>query len=360
MTGLGSDPLGGDALDGAALDVVVVGGGQAGLAMGHQLRRRGLEFAILEAAPALGRSWRSRWDSLRLFTPARYAGLPGMPFPGPPDAYPGKDQVADYLVEYAAAFDLPVHLGVAVTGLRRTGPGFALDTSAGRLLARHVVVATGPFQVPVTPAAALSEDVVRLHSAAYRAPGQLPDGDLLVVGGGNSGFQIAEELAADRAVTLAIGTRNPAIPQRPLGRDIFWWQSVLGLATAPADSRRGRWMRRGQATVVGTSRRRLRRAGVVLRPRLVEARGHEVRFADGHTARLAEGSTVVWATGYRRDHSWIDIPGALDEHGGLRHDGGVTPVPGLFVLGQPWQRASGSALIGYVGRDAAHLAGLIG
>ena len=344
------------------LDVVVVGGGQAGLAMGYHLRRRGPEFVVLEATAALGSVWRSRWDSLRLFTPARYAGLPGMPFPGPPDSYPGKDRVADYLAEYAAAFDLPVRLDTPVTSLRHDGDVFTLDSASGHFRARHVVVATGPFQTPMVPAIAtgLAGDVAQLHSSTYRGPGQLAGQEVLVVGGGNSGFQIAAELAGDRDVVLSVGTRNAAVAQRPLGRDIFWWQTVLGLVTAPADARLGRWMRRGEGTVIGTTRHRLRRAGVVFRSRLVSARGREVRFADERVHRLGAGASVVWATGFRRDHSWIDIPGALDEHGRLRHDGGVTPVAGLFVLGQPWQRSSGSALIGYVGQDAEHLAGLIG
>ncbi|MCA1655493.1 MAG: NAD(P)/FAD-dependent oxidoreductase [Pseudonocardiaceae bacterium] len=343
----------------SVLDVVVVGGGQAGLAMGYHLRARGGSFAILEAGGAVGHTWRSRWDSLRLFTPARYAGLPGMPFPGPPDGYPAKDQVADYLVEYAAAFDLPIRLDTTVTAMVRDADGFALSTSTGQLRARQVVVATGPFQVPVVPpvAAGLADDVVAVHSSCYRNFRQLPDGHVLVVGGGNSGFQIAAELAAARRVTLAVGTRNAAVPQRPLGRDVFWWQTALGLITAPADSRRGRWMRRGEGTVIGTTTRQLRRAGVTLRSRLLGADGHQARFADGHTLAVA---AVLWATGYRRDHSWIAIPGALDEHGRLLHRGGVTPVPGLFVLGQPWQRISGSALLGYVGQDAEYLAARLG
>jgi putative flavoprotein involved in K+ transport len=345
--------------DVGVLDVAVVGGGQAGLAMGWHLRERGLSCTIMEAGPAIGQSWRSRWDSLRLFTPARYAGLPGLPFPGPPDAYPGKDQVADYLVEYAAAFDLPVRVDTAVTRLRKAADVFTLTTSAGLLQARQVVVATGPFQTPSVPpvAAELSADVVQLHSSAYRNPDQLPTGDVVVVGAGNSGFQIAAELATHREVVLSIGACNAAIPQRPLGRDIFWWQTAFGLVTAPIDSRRGRWMRRGEGTVIGTTTRQLRDAGVTLRSRLVGVEDHRVRFSDGHA--VAGLSTVVWATGYRRDHSWVDLPDAVDERGRLRHDGGITPVPGLFVLGEPWQRTSGSALIGYVGHDAAHLATLI-
>lgn len=344
------------------VDVAVIGGGQAGLAMGYHLQQRGRRFVVLDAAAEVGASWRSRWDSLRLFTPAGYAGLPGLPFPGPPDSYPGKDQVADYLARYAAEFDLPVCFNAAVTAVCRDDGEFTVDTPAARYRAASVVVATGPFQTPRVPAfaPALYTDIVQLHSSAYRNPRQLTAGPVLVVGGGNSGIQIAAELADDHDVVLAIGSRNTAVPQRPLGRDIFWWQTRLGLVTAPADSRRGRWMRRGEGTVIGTTRRRLRRAGVRLRSRLIAAAGHEVRFADGQVHRLPVGANVVWATGFRRDYSWIDVPRVLDEDGRLGQDGGVTPVPGLFVLGQPWQRSSGSALIGYVGGDAEHLAGLIG
>ncbi|MGW0519202.1 flavin-containing monooxygenase [Crossiella sp. NPDC003009] len=339
-------------------EVVVIGGGQAGLAMGHHLRRRGADFAILDAGDSLGQVWRSRWDSLRLFTPARYAALPGLPFPAPGEIYPGKDQVAGYLRDYAAAFELPVRLNTRVTALARGPEGYLLTTGAGPVRARAVVVATGPFQTPFVPStsAGFAAEVGQLHSSQYRNPGQLAAGPVLVVGGGNSGFQIAEELAATHRVHLAIGTRNATIPQRPLGRDIFWWQTVTGLINAPATSRRGRWMRRGEGTVIGVSVRDLRRAGVTIRPRVVAAQGERAVFADGSGAPVG---TVVWATGYRRDHSWIQIPSALDEHGHLRQDRGVTPVPGLYVLGLPWQHSAGSALLGFVGRDAARLAGHI-
>jgi putative flavoprotein involved in K+ transport len=340
------------------LDVAVIGGGQAGLAIGYHLRKLGLNFRIIDACTSVGHVWRSRWDSLRLFTPAQYAGLPGLPFPAKRDSYPTKDQVADYLDTYATEFALPIQLGTHVTALHRDRNHFRLTTPTGDVRARQVVIATGPFQTPAMPLTAegLATDVFQVHSSRYRNPQQLPEGDVLVVGGGNSGFQIAAELAQHRRVTLSVGTRNVTIPQRPLGRDIFWWQTITGLVTAPADSRRGRWMRRGEGTVIGSSIRELRRAGVTMRSRLAAADGPRVRFSDGHAMPV---STLVWATGFRRDHIWIEVPGVLDEHGQLRHRGGVTPAAGLYVLGQPWQRTSGSALIGYVGHDAAHLARLI-
>jgi putative flavoprotein involved in K+ transport len=338
----------------AVLDVVVVGGGQAGLAMAWHLRRRGMRFVVLEAGPELGHVWRARWDSLRLFSPAQYSSLPGMPFPAPADTYPKKESVADYLQTYARAFNLPVALNARVTDLRRVGETFEVRVGDDVYRARQVVVATGPFQVPFTPPAArkLDSSVTQVHSAAYRNPQAVPDGPVLVVGGGNSGFQIAEELVASRPVDLSIGAQVPMLPQRLLGRDLFWWLSRLGLLRVPGTSRLGRRMRARGEFVIGSNRRRLRRAGVRLRPRLVDAEGHMARFADGSTVEVR---TVIWATGFRSDYSWIDVPGVLT-NGTVAHRRGVSEVPGLYFLGLSWQHTRGSALLGFVGDDAAYLA----
>jgi putative flavoprotein involved in K+ transport len=337
------------------LDVVVVGGSQAGLAMAWHLAQQGLRFVVLEAAPELGNTWRSRWDSLKLFTPAQYDALPGMAFPAPADTYPTKDPVADYLQAYAAAFDLPVRLNAKVTELRRQEDGsFEAQTADATYRAGQVVVATGPFQVPFVPppAAKLDPSVTQLHSADYRNPQALPDGPVLVVGGGNSGFQIAEELAATRTVDLSIATTYPMLPQRLGGRDLFWWLTRLGLLRVTVTSRPGRRMSR-RDFVIGTNRKRLERAGVRFRPRLVDAEGRTVRFAD-HSL-LEDVGVVVWATGYRSDYAWIDIPGVVRE-GHVVHRRGVTEVPGLYFLGLSWQYTRGSALLGFVNDDAAYLA----
>jgi len=340
--------------DDRLLDVVVVGGSQAGLAMAWHLQRQGLNFVVLEAGPEVGHVWRSRWDSLKLFTPAQYDALPGMAFPAPADTYPTKDPVADYLRAYVAAFDLPVRLDARVTSLIHADGGFEVQAGDQTYRARQVVVATGPFQVPFVPpmAAKLDAAVAQVHSATYRNPQALPDGPVLVVGGGNSGFQIAEELAATRQVDLSIATRYPMLPQRLGGRDLFWWLTRLGLLRVTVSSRPGRRMSR-RDFVIGTNRRRLERKGVRFRPRLVDAEGRMVRFADHRL--LEDVGVVVWATGYRPDYGWIEIPGVVRE-GHVVHRRGVAEVPGLYFLGLSWQYTRGSALLGFVNDDATFLA----
>jgi putative flavoprotein involved in K+ transport len=340
------------------LDVVVVGGGQAGLAVARQLAGpfagAGRRFVVLEAAGAIGDSWRTRWDSLTLFTPAQYNGLPGMTFPAPADTYPGKDAVADFLVRYAAVSRLPVRSDSPVTALRVVDGEFEVRTPDELLRAGQVVVATGPFHSPFVPPASDGFDasVTQLHSAAYRNPDDLPEGPVLVVGGGNSGLQIAEELVRTRDVVVSLGGRAPRLPQRLLGRDLFWWLTRSGVMRVTADTRLGRRLSRRGEFVIGTSRRALTRAGVRFRGRLVGADGRTARFAGGSTLDVG---VVLWATGYRSDYSWISIPDVVRD-GRVVHHRGVTGVPGLYFIGLPWQHTRGSALLGFVGADAAYVA----
>ena len=241
-------------------EVVVIGGGQAGLAIGYFLAQQGCRFAILEAGAEPAAAWQSRWDSLKLFTPVRYDSLPGLAFPGDPDSYPGRDDVVAYLTEYAQRLELPVEFNSRVRSVRaRDGGGFLVELDDRTYGADHVVVATGPFQVPFTPAIAadLSAGVVQLHSSDYRSPAGLPTGAVLVVGGGNTGFQIAAELAQSHQVHLAVGTRQTPLPQRVLGRDLFRYLEATGLMRKTTTSRIGERVR-DKETLIGSSPRSAR------------------------------------------------------------------------------------------------------
>jgi FtsP/CotA-like multicopper oxidase with cupredoxin domain/cation diffusion facilitator CzcD-associated flavoprotein CzcO len=325
------------------------------LAVGHFLTRAGRRFVTLEAGESVGTAWRERWDSLVLFTPRRYDALPGLPFPGEPDGYPGRDEVVAYLEQYARTFDLPIRFRSRVRSLQVEDDGFVLELAdGGRVAADQVVVATGPFHVPSMPALAdeLDPALFQAHSAAYRSPSGVPDGTVLVVGGGNTGFQIAKELSATHTVHLAVGSRQTPLPQRLLGRDVFWWLTRLRLLDQSVDSRLGR-RARDRDTLIGSSPRELkRRFGVALRPRAVSGSGRTVRFADGTQLDV---DAVIWATGYRPDHSWIDLDIA-DGNGRLRHERGVSGIRGLYFLGLSWQHTRGSALLGFVKDDAEFIA----
>jgi putative flavoprotein involved in K+ transport len=337
------------------LEVAVIGAGQSGLAMGYLLSRQGRRFVILERAAEIAPAWRERWDSLTLFTPRRYSALPGLPFSGDPDGYPTRDEVIAYLERYAETFQLPIELNREVKRLDRGDDGrFRLELPDGAFAADQVVVATGPFQRPYVPKLAerLDRDLFHTHATGYRRPDQVPRGTVLVVGGGNTGFQIAKELSATHKVALSVGTRQLPLPQRALGRDLFWWLTRMGILSATVESRLGRRLQQ-RDTLIGSSPKELeRRHGVEVKPRATGASGRAVTFEDGTEVEV---DAVIWATGYRPDYSWIDLP-ILDPEGRLRHRRGVTDVPGLFFLGLTWQYTRGSALIGWVKDDAAFIA----
>jgi putative flavoprotein involved in K+ transport len=322
--------------------------------MGYHLAQRGLRLAILERADSIGSAWRERWESLTLFTPRRYDSLSGLPFPGEPDGYPGRDEVIDYLERYAETFDLPIRLDTEVERLTSKDGTFVLETNRGTFTADQVVVATGPFQAPFVPEVAqkLAPQVFHVHSTRYQRPEEIPEGTVLVVGGGNTGFQIAKELAATNSVYLSVGSRQTPLPQRFLGRDLFWWLTKTRLLEKTVESRLGQRLQHRE-TLIGSSPRELeRRYRVELKPRVVGASGRTVRFAEGDELQV---DAVIWATGYRPDYSWIDLP-VFDPDGHARHRRGVTDVSGLYFLGLTWQHTRGSALLGWVKDDAQFMA----
>lgn len=349
------------------VETAVIGGGQAGLAMGYYLARRDHSFVILDARSRVGDAWRRRWDSLRLFIPAGLSSLPGLPFPAADDYFPTKDEMADYLESYADRFDLPVQLDTTVESLTRSGDRYVLDAGAERITANHVVVATGPYHHPNVPGFApkLDPSIVQLHSSEYRNPDQLPEGDVLVVGAGNSGAEIAIELAADRCIRLS-GRDTGHLPRwdsEDLPRWLFWFDGrifewlVSDLLTV--DTWIGRKLkergREGGDPLIRLTPEDLHRAGIERVPRVEEVEDGTPRLDDG---RLLDVAAVIWATGFRPDFRWIELPGLrLDDDGYPVHDRGVVDdEPGLYFLGLPYQRSLLSATLVGVGADARYIA----
>ena len=345
------------------VDAAVIGGGQAGLAVSHFLARHRRNFVVLDAHARVGDAWRTRWDGLRLFTPGRLNSLPGMPFPGDPHGFPTKDEVADYLEAYANAFELPVLTGVRVTGVwpADDGRGFRITTDDGDYEATQVVVATGAYERPRVPdfAGDMDPAIMQMHSSRFRSPSQLRDGRVLVVGASNSGAEIAL-MAAREHPTVLSGRDVGKMPFRPEDRlartfDTFFWFFVNHVATLdnPIGRKAAPGIRDHGLPLDRVRPSDLRVAGIErIHARTVGARDGLPLLDDGRTI---EAANVVWATGFRPDHHWIHLP-ITDTDGWPRQTRGVVEdVPGLFFIGLPFMYAGASALLGGVGRDAAHL-----
>jgi putative flavoprotein involved in K+ transport len=343
-------------------DTLIIGAGQSGLALGHHLRRRGRRPLLVDRNERIGDSWRSRWDSLKLYSPASRDGLPGLPFPAARTSYPTKDEMADYLEAYAAHFELPVRLGTSVESLTQENGRFVVETGGSRIEAETVVVASGVFEQPRVPefAGELDPAITQLHSSEYRNLGQLQDGPVLVVGASHSGSDIAYEAASQHEVVLA-GRDTGQLPvsvETRRGRMLFRALFFAGTHILTVDTPIGRKMRphirHGGAPLLRYRRPELRGAGV---ERVLE---RTVGVQDGlpvlDGGRVLDVRNVVWCTGFRPDFGWIRLPLEIGEDGYPVQYRGASTTPGLYFVGLPFLHSFASMLVGGADRDTDRVA----
>ncbi|CAM5578051.1 putative Flavin-containing monooxygenase YUCCA9 [Streptomyces afghaniensis 772] [Streptomyces afghaniensis] len=336
-------------------DVIIIGGGQAGLAMGYFLKKSGLSFLIVEKETSIGESWRKRYDTLTLFTPRFYSSLPGFPLNGDLDGYPTKEEIADYLFDYATTFSLPVQLNTEVKELSKTKEGFKVVTNASLLAAKKVIIATGSFQKPLIPsfASTLSKNVVQLHTSQYHNPKQIKEGPVLIVGAGNSGAQVAAELSDKYLVYLSVGHKIRFLPQNIGNKSIFWWFEKMRIYKASTNSKIGQWLRKKPDPLFGFDlRAKIKSGAITVFPRTERIVDDTFEFLDKRTLKV---NTVIWATGFYHDYSWSTIPQVVNVKGDPIHKKGITNIAGLYFLGLPWQRNRASSLLQGVGDDAAYI-----
>ncbi|HSB65839.1 MAG TPA: NAD(P)-binding domain-containing protein [Anaerolineales bacterium] len=343
----------------AEFNTIVIGAGQAGLAAGYYLRNKGDDFVILDENAAIGAAWRDRWDSLRLFTPTYNNHLPGMKFPKPDLYFPTKDETADYLDAYARQFDLPVHFGIKVNSLERNEAGYHIDAGQNHFHARHVIIATGAFRTPNTPSIAreLSKDIFQMHSSEYKKPSDMPADNALVVGAGNSGAEIALDLARSGKKVWLAGRDVGRIPADKLGLFFggkpYWWfmRNMMTINTPMGRKMKTAVLSHG-SPLIRARREEVAQAGVELLPRLIESQDDIPCVEDGQVI-AAEG--IIWATGFHPDYRWIKLP-IFDEAGRPVHERGVVPqAPGVYFLGLLFQTGITSSLLGGVGADARYI-----
>ncbi|GAC1386501.1 MAG: NAD(P)/FAD-dependent oxidoreductase [Candidatus Saccharimonadales bacterium] len=337
-------------------DVLVIGGGQAGLGIGYYLKKSDMSFVIADASARTGDPWRQRWDSLELFTPRPFAALPGLKVSKKYHYYPLKDEIADYFEAYAQTFKLPILYKTRVTKLTKSKGVFNATVPAGIIRARHVVIASGPFHKPFIPdcAKSLAPTVGQLHSSDYKQPSQIPDGNVLIVGGGNSGAQIALELSKTHPVTIATSGEPWFLPAQIFGISIYWYFFLFSALRSDKNSKLSNYVRSRGDGIIGKELQSLIRAGKVklIPNKLTNCHGTIAIFENGTSISV---KYIVWATGFKPNYLWIDIKGATNKNGQPIHRGGVSQIDGLYWLGLPWQRKLNSSIINGVTQDAKYI-----
>lgn len=342
------------------LDYVVIGGAQAGLSMAYHLRKMDKKFIVLDGENEIGASWLNRWDSLKLFTPTEYNHLPGLKFKAPKGYYPSKIEVSNYFKSYVKKFRIPVQLNTLVTSVSKVKDGFSIKYKDGNIEATNVVVATGPFHIPYTPPChtKISESILQMHSNYYKNKNQLQKGDTLVVGGGDSGYQILNEISKNSSKTVYFSgdTSVKSLPQQILGKTLWWWFTLIGFLSYSKYSWIGKKISSSSQPVIGTDVKEiLSRKNVVCVGRTKDAFNNDILFEKKKVSTI---KNIIWATGYRPNFKWIEGL-ELDEANYPKNYRGVSNIEGLYFIGLPWMFTRGSATLGGVSKDASYLADIM-
>jgi len=343
------------------LEFVIIGSGQAGLSMAYHLKQHNKKFLVVDGGAEIGASWLNRWDSLKLFTPTEYNNLPGLKFDTPKGYYPNKFEVANYFKSYVDHYEIPLQFNTLITSVVKSEKGFfTLTHSEGEIQTKNIIVATGPFHTPYTPPChtKLSSEITQMHSNFYKSLHQLQEGDALVVGGGDSGYQILDEISKNKSITVYFsGLINvKSIPQQFLGKTIWWWFTIIGFLSFTKYSWIGKKISSIPQPVIGTDVKEiLARKNVVVVGRTKDAMGMDIFF---EKQKITTIKNIVWATGYRPNFHWIEGL-ELDENNYPKNHRGVSNIEGVSFIGLPWMYTRGSATLGGVSKDAAHLASII-
>ncbi|MFQ6321888.1 flavin-containing monooxygenase [Bacillus halotolerans] len=336
-------------------DTIVIGAGQAGISIGYYLKQSDQKFIILDKSNEVGESWKDRYDSLVLFTSRMYSSLPGMHLEGEKHSFPSKNEIVAYLKKYVDRFEIPIQLRTEVISVLKLKNHFLIKTNGEEYQTKNLVIASGPFHTPNIPSISkdLSGNINQLHSSQYKNSKQLVHGNVLVVGGGNSGAQIAVELSKERVTYLACSNKPVYFPLLIGKRSIFWWFDKLGVLHASHTSILGKFIQKKGDPIFGYElKHAIKQREIILKTRVIAGKQNEVIFKDSSSLEV---NNIIWATGFRNPLHWINIKGVLDKEGRIIHHRGVSPVERLYFIGLPWQYRRGSALLQGVGNDAEYI-----